>query len=364
MNVKDDRKTVGYVRSYLEGEDCVIACNMQKTMIDSYAVSQNLVCELIYTDMGSKPRRSAKDREKAKKIGMNPHKDVKTFSAWDELMIAIIDGTVGAIVVDNIMRLYNALEQKKVTERILLEYNVMIYIAGDLHPSSEGAVSIACYHYTIQKKSKQIRNCIPLNDVDSLYVYASKHKNWEITGVYLDVKSSNRTEYPKLLNELDEYSAVLVKSLYHFNRKMMPFLAESKRFRNKGKDIYSQEEGKFIYSEFTEDRFNKPLKVALYDWQRSEQEAKEQDILMKKVNAFTRLKSDNNWTITGKYIDKIGSHQNELKRLIKASGQYDLILVDTFVKLGDTIIWLARVLNAIDIPIYSLREGGIKLDDR
>jgi hypothetical protein len=350
------KKTVGYIRCFSSSEP---ASNMQKFLIEAYCMAHQMKCDKIYYDIGYQKDRHADERWKAEKIGINSCKDRATFPAWDDLMLSIISGEVECILVDFKLRLYNGVEQKEVVEQLCKEYDVTIREVSnsDTPPESSISTRVVVYHFSDNPES---RTSVVLNDIDQIYEYASHQLGWEVVEVFMDKSLTNRTQF-EVLMEKSDYNVLLVKSFYHIKRKMMPFLSAAKELKQKNIRIVSVEEGEFVNIVDEADVWlDKPLRIAVYDKCRSQYERENQNIQMQKFDTFVRVKTLGGH-IEGIYVDE--NEQEHLQELIHKSDEYDIILIDTFGKIGDTVIALAKVMNQINIPIYSLREGGIELHE-
>lgn len=349
----EERKVVGYIRCFISSK---AAGEQQHFLIRSYCRSHSITCERFYCDMGYQNDRHVAEKWKAEKIGIDSRKDRPTFPAWDELMLDIIKGEIGAILVDTKLRLYNGLEQKEALERLCLQYDVkIIEVANDDGPVDSTALKVAAYHFSDRPEA---RTRIPLKDIDQIYEYASHSKGWEVVALFLDTTLNHR-QYIQMLLERSDFDIILVKSFYHIKRKMTAFLSAAKKLREKGVRIISVEEGEFIALENEEKEWlNKPMNIAVYDRLRSKYEKDIRQIQLDKFHAFSKYRAEK-WNIQEIFIDEGANESENLKRLVQEAKNYDLIMVDSFGKIGETIIYIGRLLNSVNIPIYSLQEGGI-----
>lgn len=361
--MSDHRKTVGYIRSFNNSQ---ISCDTQKRFIESYCMDNDIMIDGLFSDMNFRKNRKTDEFLRAAKIGIKPQKCTRVFEAWENLMTQIMEGNIGCILVDTKLRLYDGQGQRQALERICFEYKVNIIEVGGYQPTGCGALpKLLIYHYSIEPES---RTSITLNDVDALYEFASQRLGrWEAAALYLDLNSSNRTQFEKMMERAD-CGLILVKSLFHIKRKMMPFLSTAKDLNKRDVRIVSVEEGSLNFvSDKEKDWRSQPLRVAIYDRQRSTYEEENNKIQIDKFKAFVNCYTAG-WSIENIFIDRLEneSRQEELSELVKKAGYgvYDIVLIDTFGKIGDTAIWLARVMKQLDIPIYSLREGGLELNEQ
>lgn len=359
----DHRKIVGYIRSFNNSQ---ISHDTQKRFIEAYCSDNDIVIDEYFSDMNFRKSRRIEEFSRAAKIGISTKKWTRVFEAWENLMCQIVEGEIGCILVDTKIRLYDGTGQKNALERLCSEYGVTVIEVGDYQPSgSEALPKLTLYHYSIEPDS---RTSVALNDVDSLYEFASQRlKGWEATALYLDLNSSNRTQLEKMMINVD-CDLILVKNLFHIKRKMMPFLTVAKNLNKRNIRIVSMEEGSLNFVEDKEKEWlSKPLRVAVYDKHRSTYEEENNEIQIDKFKAFVNCCTAG-WSIEEVFIDTLESsnQQKKLNNLVKKAKSrcYDIVLVDTFGKIGDTAIWLARIMRQLDIPIISLREGGLELNEQ
>lgn len=349
----EERNVVGYIRCFTQSN---AASEQQLFLIRSYCHSHSISCERFYRDVGYQNDRHVAERWKAEAIGIDSRKDRPTFPAWDDLMLDIIKGKVDVILVDTKLRLYNGIEQKTTIDRLCQQYDVkIIEVANDDGPVDSTALKVAVYHFSDRPEA---RTRIPLKDIDQIYEYASHSKEWEVVALFLDTTLNHR-QYIQMLLERSDFDIILVKSFYHIKRKMTAFLSAAKKLREKGVRIISVEEGEFIALENEEKEWlSKPMNVAVYDRLRTKYEKDMQQVQLDKFHAFSKYRAEK-WNIQEIFIDEGAGECENLKRLVQEAKKYDLIMVDTFGKVGETIIYIGRLLNSVNIPIYSLQEGGI-----
>ena len=347
----DSRETVGYVRSFQPSES---ACDIQESLIQRYCEKNSIVCKRIFRDLGYSKTRQAGDRWKAERLGLDTKRWLHTFEAWEDMLLGIMDGEIGRVLVDTRVRLFDGAEQKRVLERLCVDYSVtIIEVADAFPPDRAAAVNAAIYHYPAQFGA---RTCILLNDIDSLYDYASHRKRWEVASLFLDLSPNNREEFAYML-EMAKCDIVLVKNFFHVKRHTSAFVGVVKQLHKKGIRLVSMDEGELnISDKECVDLMKQPLKVAVYDHHKSEYQEENENLQMDKFKAFVKYKT-NGWTIKKVYIDGIrAGTQDELQQLINDVGEYDIILLDSFDKLGETIRF-TKIVKKLNIPMFSLKEG-------
>lgn len=344
------RRVVGYTRTFLFSKE---ACDIQKYMIEEYCKSNSILCTQIFCDIGYAKKRLAKERWKAEKIGLDTKNWLHVFRAWEDMLLGVVDGEIGCILVDTKARLFDGVEQREVVERLCKQYDVhIIEVSGGNPIGTSALMKVAVYHYPVQFGA---RTCILLNDIDSLYDYASHRKRWEVVSLFLDLSSNNREEFAHML-EIAKCDIVLVKNFFHVKRHMASFIGVVKQIHKKGIRLVSMDEGELtVMDNECADLLKRPLNAAVYDWHKSEYQEENEKLQIEKFQAFVKFKTDG-WTIRNIYIDGIRSGtKEELQRLINDVERYDIILIDSFDKFGETIKCI-KIIKALNIPVYSLRE--------
>lgn len=349
-------KAVGYVRYY---EHWNIPCEMQKKKIMDYCVDNGIDCAHIYSDHGYVRKRRVEDIQRAELIGISNKRWSHMFPGWETMMVDIIQGHVNLILVDTALRLYCNLDQKQALDRLCRQYGVkVIEVGGHTPVGSAGKRKLAIYHYSIQPEK---RTSVTLKDIDKLYEFTSQNfKGWEVS-LYLDLDEVRRVNLEIVLRT--DVDVILVKNFFHINRRTIAFMSVAKMLQKRGIKIVSVEEGELRICEEPDCRLLKqPLKAVVYDYFRTEHEKESEDIQMAKFGLFVKHKTEG-WTIEGRYIDGLGDNrQVQLQKMIRESGQFEVVIVDTFSKIGNAITNLDGILKEIKVPVYSLKEGMVELN--
>lgn len=347
----DGREIVGYIRTFQSLES---ACDVQESLIQRYCAENLITCERFFRDVGYSKIRHAGARWKAERIGLDAKSWLHTFEAWEDMLLGVVDGEIGCILVDTKARLFDGAEQREVVERLCKQYDVhIIEVSGGNPIGTSALMKVAVYHYPVQFGA---RTCILLNDIDALYNYASHRKRWEVASLFLDLSSNNRENFAHML-EMAKCDIVLVKNFFHVKRHTSAFIGAVKQFYKKGIRLVSMDEGELnISDKECVDLMKQPLKVAVYDHHKSEYQEETEKLQIEKFQAFVKYKT-NGWTIRNIYIDGIRSGtKEELKRLIHDAEKYDIVLLDSFDKFGETIKF-TKIMKKLNIPVYSLKEG-------
>ena len=347
-----EKSIVGYVKTHVSAE----AGDIQESMILRYCQKEGIFCDKIYRDDGfSRPK--VQDMWRGERIGISVSRYSHSYAQWEKMLLRVIDGKIGTILVDNKVRLYSSDEQKQAFEKICIQYQVKVIEVSTEHEPDVNIQRVAIYHFTDQAER---RPTIVLNDMDRLYEYASRHGSWEVEHLYLDF-SLNKCEQirlSELVSSLDRYDIILVKSFYHINKKMMSFWKQLQKFRAVGICIVSLDEGELVSYEENE-LFEKSLKIAVYDKARSPMEERTQKLLIDRIRVFIKHKAKT-WHIVKIYTDSARKDdRKQLHKLMEEADQFDLILMDTYGKVHEGTNQFYKFKSKVNLPLYSLREGGV-----
>lgn len=347
----DTRKTVGYVRTSSKAEDG----KMQKKIITQYCKVEGIQCEAIYVDYGYTKRKEA-DIWKAKRLDIKCNRYCHTYNGWESMLMAVMDGEIGRILVDNRIRLYCNEEQRRALNKVCQDYNVeVVEVSLDNVPMESACKRIAIYHFT---NAAEKRPSVGVNDIDRLYQYASQHSCWEVVHLYLDstLRKFEQKELQRLLENLGKYDIILVKSFYHISKKISSFWTIVMELKRNGVNIVSMQEGQ-LFCVSCDDLLEKQLKVVVYDKARTDLEKVTQQLNLKRMEVFVKYKAKS-WNIVKVYADR--NDQTEiLNQLIEESKEYDLILVDTLGKIHENTANFFKFKKQINCYLFSMREGGI-----
>lgn len=347
-----DKKIVGYVKTHLSTK----VGDIQESMILKYCNQEGILCDKIYRDDGYS-KTKVNDMWRGERIGISVSRHCHSHAQWEKMLMKVMDGEISTILVDNKIRLYSNAEQKQAFEKICNQYQVTVIEVSTESEPGVNVKKVAVYHFT---NLAERRPTIVLNDMDRLYEYASRHKSWEVEHLYLDF-SLNKCEQihlSELVSNLDQYDIVLVKSFYHINKKMMSFWKQLQKFRAVGISVVSLEEGELV-SYAKNELFEKSLKIAIYDKARSPMEERTQELLIDRIRVFVKHKAKN-WHIVKVYTDSARKDdRKQLYKLMEEIDQFDLILMDTYGKVHEGTNQFYKFKCKVNLPLYSLREGGV-----
>lgn len=359
MTEKKDRKTVGYVRSIRKNS--AADCNMQSVIIKRYATEKALQCDLLYMDTKVIRNRNSKDLSRAKRLGITNPEYTKCFPAWEEMLCEAMDDQIDAIIVDRRERLYGNAADLTLLERICQKNCVMIYDINTLSVSNDpSCTNVAIYHYYVPNiRGKGIRTANLINELGAMYEVVSQHMDWHFCGLYLDSWAYKHTELPKLL-ESEDIDIIICNHFYHINRKILPFLKTIQEMNEKNTTFMSINEGIFHYDPDPCQLSEKNLRAITCDCCRSENEEKNREITNRRFELFYKTRTK--WQEIGNRMFLGPNISNEFNLLRSDSKEFDIVVVDTFTKIGSSINELVRFIKAIKAPVYSLQEGLVYID--
>lgn len=354
MNNKE-RSIVGYVRSYTTLTETF---NIQVNMIQTYCENNGLICENIYQDCAPFYKRKTENIQNPIIRHLTSKQWHVHFAEWEEMLLRLINNEISCILVDTKLRLYNTEEQRTSLERLCQEHNVeIIEVNASTHPA-DAMYATAVYHFANHPYK---RPRVVLNDVDALYQHASQFaKNWEVA-LYLEFETTGKKSLGYIKNNL-KINTLVVKSLFHINRKIHPVIDMAQKHSHL--QIASLEEGILqLCSSPDNPLLQQPLRVLIYNRYLSAHEEDYSSLQMDIYKAFVRLKT--NWTFVGVYIDEtFGKRQGNWLPLTQFSEDYDVVLVESFYKFDINIHSLKKIMQQINKPIYSMKEGEIQFYER
>lgn len=348
------RRVVGYIRSITKA-----SYEWQKRKIKEYCNLNNITLNQIFADTKNNIRNERRKKEfiRTQQLGINTKKWTHVYEAWEHLMLQSSEGTIAYILVDSKLRLYDGQVQREILNKICTTYKIKIIEVGDFEFPIENSLSkkLVFYHYCIEPNK---RTRITLNEIDHLIEYASQHNGWEASAFYLDFDTS-KTQLKKLL-ENSRCNVVLVKDFFHLHRTTTGLFNIVQSLRKEENKIISMKEEKLKFIEDNKQLLLSPLKVSIYDKHRSNFEEEYSQLEKDRLEIFA--KTHTNWIIENIYIDTLKDKNfPQLDELISKSKDYtyNLILISSFSKLGDSTTEFFKIIKRINIPIYSLKEGGI-----
>ena len=350
-------KTVAYISSVTGS---IASCSVQRAMIVRYCNYHKITCERFYCDT-SEARRNRSEVKNIRELGYShAYRLEKYFPQYDQMLYDIIRGNISTILVDTIGRLTANKEQSKFFQKLCVNYKVeVIEVCGHLEGlKQDNTRNVAIYHITDQSKE---RPRIYVKCIDGLYE-VSQQNGWGTPFLFQDFSlvKSEQVKYQEFKTHANKYDMLVVSDFYHIEDKLSVFVSEIQELEAKGIKVESIKEGRVRISD---DFLKKSLKVAIYDrWLDENDEGLELD----RLKAFVKYKTD--WKIASIYkeAEKIetDSKQQELQNLLSERHNYDAILVRRFNCLHWRTSMFFKIARKMNIPIYSMKEGGVYLEQR
>ena len=221
------------------------------------------------------------------------------------------------------------------------------------------AQNAAIYHFT--DKSTQ-RPKIYRDQLTALKEYAAS-VGFVVTDIFCDMslKRYERTEFDRFLSCCDQYDALITKDFYHIAKNTGKCMKVMQDLRNKGLQIYSPENGIFIWEDAP---FDEPLRVATYTCHFGTPNEMKEVIPVKNdiFKLFTDKKTK--WTLADQYYDESlhqkDGEQVQLMKLLDKKDRYDLLLVHNLNDIHWRTANFCKVREQLHMDIYSLQEGFLK----
>lgn len=217
----------------------------------------------------------------------------------------------------------------------------------------------AIYHFTDGSKK---RPKIYKDQLNILQNFANS-KGFLVTEIFCDksLLRSKHPEFDRFMTSVDEFDALITKDLYHISKNTGKCMAIIQELQNKGLQIYSSENGFFIWEDAP---FDKSLRVATYTCHfGTPTEMKE--VIPVRNDIFTLFISQKtNWTVIDQYYDESlrqkDSEQIQMKKLIANRDKYDLLLVHNLNDVHWRTATFCKIRDQLKLDIYSLQEGFLK----
>ncbi len=356
-----ERRIVGYVRTFRESD---IDCSTQKLLISRYSEYMQLEEPIFYTDVGYVRKRTRSDLERARILGVVNPETTKCFPEWEKMLIDAVNNEIEVIIVDRMERLYSNQNEKELLDSIVHQFRIQVFEADKLEwPEEAHTCKVAFYHYFVPNcRGEGIRTTNLVEDIGQFYESISLHKGWRICGLYIDDRVYRRTEFP-LLVKRDDIDVVFCKYFYHINRKTLAFLQILQEMNRKGISLLSMQEGHIHYEPCGGELIEKSIIAVTYDCCRSEHESTIRELTNKRFDLFFKTIA-RLWKREKSYEEETKIPSDEFDKLAKCSKQFDVIVIDTFGKLGESVNELMDCINRVKRPIYSLQEGLLYLDGK
>lgn len=352
----DNRAIVGYVQSAISSKT---ACDVQRAMINNYCREKGVECSRFFCDVDHFENRHKSSVEKAKKIGIRSDRWLGEYPELENLMVEILDNKIGTILVDTRLRLFCDTEHRTKILQLIKDGGIEIIEVGNEYIPryysnllKDGAICV--YHFT-----KSI--FLSTVGIDQMYWYISTwlpNRNQVSINLYLDHSECGRTEFNKLLKR-DDVGTIVAKDMYHIKRKIGPFIQVLKKLQSNNIRLITIKDGE-IYLQDDKIHKQENSRVIIYENLCSSYEETNKELLVEKLKLYCK---QNGWDIT-KIIIETGGKRNRYKSITEITPEIaDFILVSSYTKLVDEVSELKVLLQECSLPIYSIKEGRIIIDE-
>ena len=217
----------------------------------------------------------------------------------------------------------------------------------------------AIYHFT---DKSEVRPRVYQTQLKRLETFAVS-MGFEVVDVFCDMslKVCEHTEYKRFLSCCDQYAALIIKDFYHISENTGRFMTELLNLREKGLQVYTIENGAFIWDEAP---FDTPLRVATYTCHFGTSNEMREVIPIKNDIFTLFIGKKTNWSIIDQYYDKSfrqrEGEQKQLIQLIENRNRYDLLLVHNLNDVHWRTAKFCKIRESLKMDIYSLQEGFLK----
>lgn len=348
------KNAVGYVRTTRKNSTGDRA--IQRDLITRFISANGFRCVGIFED----PIQEEANHEELTSVYATKRKG--SFSAREEMLLLVESGVVDMVIVDMKERLYRNNEEKRELEAVLNTQGVeLVKVPPFMSEDNSGEKKTCIYHYFVPNtRGKGIRTANLLSDVGRMYEEVERHGNWLLCGVYIDSSAYKRSEIHKLMNRCD-LDVIICKYFYHIKRKTLAFIGVVQEFAHRDVSIISTEEGILHYTPAEDIQNDNPMKVVTYNCFRSDQEKNDRCITTKIFDVFYKTIAKK-WQEMSRYVDEDISDRPAFHELLNMSDDYDIVVVETFGKLGESVNEFVRLLLALQKPVYSLKEGLVCIE--
>ena len=349
---------IAYIKSSTGNQP---VCNMQKQIIERYVGRHRLECQHYFEDCGKVKRGASLTRQMQAK-GFSELRDYdKIYPAWEQMLCFVMENPVTAIIVDLKSRLHMMEKQNRIFQQICNEKGICIIEAIDDEPveSVSSRKAVAIYHFT---NHSEIRPIVFEKEIDKMYTYVSRQKCWDTPYVYIDyeIKKSMHEKYNCFRRNVREYDVLLVTDYFHIEDKLGTFMKEMIDLHRNGVDVISLKEGKIRF--INRELLKRPLSITSYI---RTVDSEDVNLERDRITMFVEYKTQ--WTVEDIYIEETkaerDSEQQLLPRLLANSDKYDAVLLKQFNHLHWRTSMFFKIVRQLKLPIYSMKEGGIYLEE-
>lgn len=345
---------IGYVRSCVGNQ---MALSIQRELIENYCFEHDIEVTELCDETKVKNRKKCIASELSKIGYQENYRGEMSYLNFDNLLLLIGAGKVQTILVDTRLRLNVNPHLDMFFCSLCAKFDVdVIEVGTNLPDGSTSAVSVAIYHDT---NDSTMRSAYCLNDIDNMLVAAHRLR-WAMAAVFIDVSKvkSERINYQRLLDNLNKYNVIVVKTMSNIEMKTAQFVQINKKFIANNIELWTLFSGKLVA--YDDDWImTKEIHIVAYDSFSRNQE--ESDFLQKIMQVFINHKT--NWSLCSYHYEghriQIDEEQKGLEEVMSAQADWDGILVKSFRIINERTAKLEKLLCRLDRDkfIYSMEEG-------
>lgn len=220
----------------------------------------------------------------------------------------------------------------------------------------------AIYHFT--DKSEK-RPCVYQRQLNQLISFA-EGLGYKVDHIYCDfsLKVCEQVEKQKMLEEIHNYEALILKDFYHLAEHTMAMFSMMKSISSLGVKIHTLLDGSFT---FTQCPFTEELSVASYYYHQAT-DCKLNDVIALRnevMQLFVEKKTS--WHLKRQYIDqgprRTDREQSQLLVLITEKDKYNLLILPNLNDLHWRSARFCKVRKQLGLNIYSLEDGYLPYED-
>lgn len=345
---------MGYIRSSVGNQ---MALSVQRDLIEKYCFEHDIEFVELCDEEKVKNRKKIM-ADQLFGIGYKEsYRGEMSYSNFDKLLVLIGMGQVQTVLVDTKLRLnvnphldrfFSALCQKNDVE--------IVEVGRNVPDDFSAAFNVALYHET---NDSTTRSVYCLSDIDNMLAAAHRFR-WAVASVYIDISKikSERKNYQILLDNLNKYNMIVVKSLPNIEIKTAQFIKLICKFISNNVELWALSSGKLeAYND--EQIKNRKARIVIYD--SFSQNLEEVDFLRKIMEVFINYKT--NWKLFSCYYEgrriHIDEEQKVLEKIVANQDNWNGILVKSFRRINERTTKLEKLLLRLkeDKFIYSMEEG-------
>lgn len=222
--------------------------------------------------------------------------------------------------------------------------------------------SAAIYHFTNRSEK---RPCVYQKQLNQLKSYAEE-LGYIVDHIYCDfsLKVCEQVEKQKMLEEIHNYDALIMKDFYHLAEHTMAMFSLMKRISSLGVKIHTLLDGSFTFAECP---FTEELSVASYYYHQTTGCKLNDVITLRNEVMQLFVKKKTSWHLKRQHCDqgprRTDREQSQLFALITESDRYNLLIVPNFNDLHWRSARFCKIRKQLGLNIYSMEDGYLPYGD-